>query len=156
MEHFYMSPNNNYNRVYDYVNATYQMPNSSIFSSSAQNNSTSQSQQHQQQQRDWRNMEQQQYVYQQPQRNNSSSASSVHYLSQHHQDPISLVQQHDARLYKALNGEILSPVDSGIGADMSLLDQVTKNEFFAQNVAIVQQQQSQVNFNKRKIHCRSN
>lgn len=148
MEHYYMSPNNNYNRVYDYVNATYPMSNS-IFSSSSSttNNSTSQSQQqHQQQQQEWRNMEQQQYVYQQPQRNNSSSTSGIHYLSQHHQDPISLIQQHDARLYKAkfINGEILSPGDSGIGADMSLLDQVTKNDFFAQNVAIVQQQQSQV------------
>lgn len=151
MEHYYMNSNNvnNYSRVYDFMNmptaAAYPMSNN-IFStsSSATNNSASQSQQ--QQQQDWRNMEQQQYVYQQQaQRNNSSSASGIHYLSQqHHQDPISLVQQHDARLYKALNGEILSPVDSGIGADMSLLDQVTKNEFFTQNVSVVQQQQSQV------------
>jgi hypothetical protein len=38
---------------------------------------------------------------------------------------------HDARLYKHLNVEMLSPVDSGIGADLSLLDP-NKAEFYIQ------------------------
>lgn len=38
---------------------------------------------------------------------------------------------HDSRIYKHLNVEMLSPVDSGIGADLSLLDP-NKAEFYIQ------------------------
>uniref|UniRef100_A0AC34RND2 Grh/CP2 DB domain-containing protein n=1 Tax=Panagrolaimus sp. JU765 TaxID=591449 RepID=A0AC34RND2_9BILA len=46
---------------------------------------------------------------------NRNQTSTIHYPQQHADNG------HDSRIYK-INGEMLSPVDSGIGADLSLLD----------------------------------
>lgn len=71
--------------------------------------------------------------------NRNQQSGAIHYQQQQHAE-----NNHDARIYK-LNGEMLSPVDSGIGADLSLLDP-SKTEFLfsastAQTIptAVVQQ-----------------
>ncbi|KAI6183011.1 Protein grainyhead [Aphelenchoides bicaudatus] len=73
--------------------------------------------------------------YGQPmQQQRSSAASTIHYSSHgqqqldHQLDHASVQQQ---RIYKMNPAELLSPVDSGIGNDLSLLDHAVKSEFFA-------------------------
>lgn len=55
---------------------------------------------------------------------------TIHYPQQQQQ----IENGHDARIYK-LNGEMLSPVDSGIGADLSILDPNKAEFLFAASAA---------------------
>jgi len=160
-----------YSRVYDYMAgvAGYQMASPQVFPSAAAVAATNiiqqhhhQQQQQQQQQQDWRGLEHPYITYQRT--TSSSTNGQIHYAGPHNSHPQQqqqaqqsaigalvivdgLSQQHqhqqlhEHRLYKALNGELLSPVDSGISADLSMLESQPPFALVASSIIQSQQQQ---------------
>ncbi|KAI6202731.1 Protein grainyhead [Aphelenchoides besseyi] len=86
------------------------------------------------------------YAYAQPtneQQQRNGATSAIHYAShgnhQGNQQPHDYHSDHQQRnLYKMNAAELLSPVDSGIGGELSLLDPtaVVKSEFFATTTGV--------------------